>query len=242
MPFCEHCGAKVLGDACDKCSAAQDDSSVPPQPINGPNQVSITPASAPANPSESPVKSKALLSQFQKNVVFIAVTVFILVAAGMLVNNTIHVRARHLEEQKVEWRKANIKILKDLSDIGALSTEEQTRVDNAGDDIERLQQVLLDIHQERITIWLSHLEDVVERKRHLQTLNYTNVVAFGQASEYADAAHNIARQEAKAKENLAGYELAIKNIRQWKPVSFEDFRAGRLIDPGSSGPPKSAEQ
>jgi hypothetical protein len=89
--------------------------------------------------------------------VFIAVTVFILVAAGMLVNNTIHVRARHLEEQKVEWRKANIKILKDLSDIGALSTEEQTRVDNAGDDIERLQQVLLDIHQERITIWLSHL-------------------------------------------------------------------------------------
>jgi hypothetical protein len=242
MLYCGDCGTEIAsGEACNKCGTARIDSSVSPQPSFGSKQPSISAEAALPVPAELVVKSKPFLNQFQKNVLFIAVTVFILVGASIWVNSTIQARARHLEEQKVEWRKANIKILKDLSGIGALSTEEQTRVDNAGDDLDRLQQVLLDIHQERINYWTNQLEDVEERKHKVQTLS-TLIETVSDQSEYSEAVQTVSKQEEKAEENLGGYESSKAKIRQWKPVSFEDFRAGKLIDPGSTEPPKAGEQ
>ncbi len=220
MPFCEDCGAEIFnGEPCKKCNPVQASSDRASTVFVG-----------------SSVKSTAFLSQFQKNVLFVAVTVFILVAASITVNYVLHERERHLEEQKVQWKKSNIKILKDLSDIGALSTEEQTRLDNAGDDLDRIQQVLLDIHEERITVWSHRMEDLEKQYRNLQT-DYYSQATYGNSME-----PKLQQEIAEAKDNLTGYVSARAKIRQWKPIPFEVFRTGKMIDPGTSELAKPSEQ
>ncbi len=173
------------------------------------------------------------MNQFQKNVVFIALTACILGAGGYGVNYAIQEHARHVEEQKVAWHKANIKTLKDLSAIGALSTEEQIRVDNAGDDVDRLQQVLLDIHQERINYWSNVLEDMKERQHKLQGM-YLTAASYGMTGQYYEASQTITKNSQKAALNVLGYTAAKEIIRKWKPISFEDYKAGKLIDAPTS--------
>jgi hypothetical protein len=173
------------------------------------------------------------VNQFQKNVIFIALTACFLGAIGYGVNYAIQEHARHLEEQKIAWHKANIKALKDLSAIGALSTEEQIRVDNAGDDVDRLQQVLLDIHQERINYWSNVLEEAKERKQKLQGM-YSQAVSYGLTDKYNDANATIVKNAQKAAMNVLGYTAAKEKIRDWKPISFEDYRAGKLLDAPAS--------
>lgn len=181
------------------------------------------------------------MNQFQKNVLFVAVTACVLGLVGFGINYALQEHARRVEEQRVQWRKANIKALKDLSGIGALSTEEQTRVDNAGDDFDRLQQVLLDIHQERINYWSSRLENAAARREKLQQ-TYTLAAAYGLNGQYSEAANEVSEDAQKATENLLGYRAAKERIRAWKSVSFEDYRAGRLIDPRSTTPPKPSQE
>lgn len=237
MPFCQDCGAEIFdGAPCQKCGAAQTSHTISNPPIGDTNPLSISIDKSPVADSISPVKPKHFINQFQKNVLFVAVTIFILVVGCILVNDAIQQRAKHVEEQKVQWKKANIKILKGLSGIGALSTEEQTRVDNAGDDLDRLQQVLIDIHQERITFWSGRVKQIGEQSRDLPT-NYYSEAIYGNSVR-----SKLQRELAEANDNLAGYQASIDKIRNWKPISFEDFRAGKSIDPGSSEQPKSGEQ
>lgn len=169
------------------------------------------------------------MNQFQKNVLFIAFTACIVVLLGFGANYALQEHTRHIEEQKLQWRKANLKNLKDMSAIGALSTEEQIRVDNAGDDLDRLQQVLLDIHQERINFWSNALEDAQKRQQKLRD-NYVQLAAYDYSGQLAGAARTISEQITKAQENYAGYVAAKARIRAWRPVSFEDFRTGKLLD------------
>jgi hypothetical protein len=42
--------------------------------------------------------------------------------------------------------------------------------------------------------------------------------------------NEISEEGEKAAENLAGYRAAKENIRAWKPVSFDDYRDGKLVD------------
>jgi len=250
MPFCEDCGAEFLDGAfCTNCGAAQNNLPVSHQTIRGARLPSTTPSNAQLDHTESNRASKPFLNQFQRNVVFVAITVLLLVVAGIFVNGAMQARAKRIEEQKIQWKKANIKILKDLSGIGALSTEEQTRVDNAGDDLDRLQQVLLDIHQERITFWRGQLDELQDAATKYQNLR----AQYGglQDGYYSPAVNDpsvieagseLQKKLATARDNLAGYEYSWANIRRWKPVSFENFRAGKMIDPGPTGQANPSEQ
>jgi hypothetical protein len=172
------------------------------------------------------------MNQFQKNVLFIGATLLAIVAICFGINFAIqtHTRAlqeqaRLLDERKTAWKKDNIRALKSLSGIGALSTEEQIRVDNAGDDLERLQQVLLDIHQERCNYWESSLEDVADRQRKLE--NITREVGYTDDSQITDIARTISEQETKARSNLIGFRAAMAKIHDWRPSKFEDYRPDR---------------
>ncbi len=118
------------------------------------------------------------MNQFQKNVVFVGAAVLVIIAVCFGISFAMQVHSRNLqerarlqEEQKLAWKKDNVRALKALSGIGALSPEEQTLVDNAGDDVEQPQQVLLDIHQERGTYWVGRLQDVAERRKILEQLS-----------------------------------------------------------------------
>jgi len=173
------------------------------------------------------------VNQFQKNVLFLALTACVLGAVGLGANYAIQEHARRVEEQKVAWHTADIKALKDLSAIGALSTDEQIRVDNAGDDVDRLQQVLLDIHQERINYWSNVLEDTKERKQKLQHM-YTAAATYGLTGKYNEVSETISNQGQKAAMNVLGYTAAKEKIREWKPVSFEAYRSGKVIDAPAS--------
>jgi hypothetical protein len=188
--------------------------------------------------------TRSILSQFQRNVLFIAITCFVLGMTAALIIHTTHQNELRIAEQKVQWKKANIKALKDLSVIGALSTEEQTRVDNAGDDLDRLQQVLLDIHQERLNYWVNQAEELhesnkdIERTRTnlLSQVGYVDPEVQAKLGEWKDAYDT---KMAKCRTNIIGYREAKEKIHQWKSISFEDFQSGKKIMSGSlpkSGP------
>ncbi len=169
------------------------------------------------------------MNSFQKNVLFIGLVVVVIIAAafGFKFASDAHNRALAAEtaqesERKEEWKKDNIRQLKSLSGIGALSTEEQVRVDNAGDDLARLQQVLLDIHQERITFWSRKLEDTIERRRKLQTV--ASEVGYSYSSEIADASQTISKDFSEARENVVGYKKAMVYIRAWRPSDYARYK------------------
>ena len=93
----------------------------------------------------------------------------------------------------------------DLSVLGNLSSEQQTRIDNAGDDIDRLQQTLLDLHQKQYEGWAFQ-----SRVAALQGNNESRVQAEFQAESF---------------------KAARQRIHDWKPVTFEDYVAGKVTQP-----------
>lgn len=92
------------------------------------------------------------MNTFQKNALFLAIVIFVLGITASVGYYSYEAHTKAVEEQVSAWRKQNIRELKDLNRIGVLSTEEQKRLDDAGDDVDRIQQVLLDLHTERHTI------------------------------------------------------------------------------------------
>lgn len=83
------------------------------------------------------------MNQFQKNVAAIAVAVVAVVSISLGINFAWQAHTRSVQEeatrtigQRTEWQKENIRSLKDLSDVGKLSTEEQDRLDRAGNDVD----------------------------------------------------------------------------------------------------------
>jgi hypothetical protein len=168
------------------------------------------------------------MNTFQKNVVFLAIVVFVLCGTLMVGYYVYQSHKRTDAEQRAAWMKQNIRELKDLNQIGVLSTEEQTRLDNAGDDVEKLQQVLLDLHTERHTLWIGHMQDIEEREQALRRVyNYGSYDFNGQ---YRDAAVELAKDRKLAQENIDAYQRGYLNIRAWRPTSFEQFQAGTPRD------------
>jgi hypothetical protein len=126
--------------------------------------------------------------------------------------------------------------VKALSGIGELSTDEQKRFDVAGDDPERVQQALIDIHQGRITFWREQLDDVQERKRKLQSvIGYSASGLF--EGQFQEAAQSIKKDEAEAEKQLNGYTFAYERIQAWRPISFEVYQALKK----SQGKPSDAD-
>jgi hypothetical protein len=236
MPFCPECGAEKFGDTCNKCSVSPTATiaNKPESQERISQQGQITISSSPSDPDSLP---RPFLNAFQKNVIFVAATLLVLATIAFFGNNYVQERARHLAEQKIQWRKANIKVLKDMSRIGALSTEEQTRVDNAGDDYDRLQQVLLDIHQERLNYWSHRIDDLLTKYREYKSSPYSQAV-YGEDT----VTPKYQKVIGEAKENYDGFTAAKVKIRAWKPVSFEDFQAGKMIDSGAAQHDKPTEQ
>jgi hypothetical protein len=174
------------------------------------------------------------MNQFQKNVVFVGAAVLVIIAVCFGISFAMQVHSRNLqerarlqEEQKLAWKKDNVRALKALSGIGALSPEEQTLVDNAGDDVERLQQVLLDIHQERSTYWVGRLQDVADRRKKLEQLSM--VAGYSYYGQVNETAQSISKDEEEDRNNLRGYQTAMAKIRDWRPSKFEDYHPAEPV-------------
>jgi len=177
------------------------------------------------------------MNSFQRNALFVGILLFVLAAVGGFGYHLYQAHEAEAAEQKVAWKKENIRRLKDLSQIGALSTEEQTRLDAAGDDVDRIQQVLLDLHTERHTFWEADLMDVEDKERKLR--NVGALVTVFDGGELREAAESLDRERIRDEANLQGFEQGERDIRAWKPISFEEFQAEQrngTVDREPTGP------
>jgi hypothetical protein len=168
------------------------------------------------------------VNQFQKNVLFAggAVTLVICITLGLYFGIQSHIaeQNRATAEQKTAWHNENIRSLKALSAVGILSTEEQQRLDVAGDDPDRVQQALLDIHQGRMTYWQAGIDDAHERARKLSAIYGTDESQY-YGGQIQEAAISIKKDESNAELQLAGYTEAYGQIQAWRPVSFEQYQS-----------------
>ncbi len=133
-------------------------------------------------------------------------------------------RRRAAEQQlRAQWRSANVQQLMALSAVGRLSVEEQTRLDRAGNDPERIRQVLVQIHEERLANAGKDLQDAEQRKVELQgTSGYKVYADQPQPKDLVELAN---QDEWTATSAIAQYADALRRIRAWQPVSYEDFPA-----------------
>lgn len=84
-----------------------------------------------------------------------------------------------------------------------------------------MQQVLIDIHEGRITSWRAELQDAEERKAKLKTLNSGGY--YGYLPQFQEAASAIQKDESQANDEIEEYRRALAEIHAWRPTTFEDY-------------------
>jgi ketosteroid isomerase-like protein len=166
------------------------------------------------------------MNQFQRNVLFIAAAAILIVAVsfGLYFGITSHLaeQAKVDAARQLAWHNENIRQLKELSEVGVFSDEEQKRLDAAGDDPERMQQALLDIHQGRATLWKARLDDAEERATKLRILVGGSPYEYG---GYQEVAASIRKDDDEARSQLSAFATAYHNIEAWRPMTFEQYQA-----------------
>jgi hypothetical protein len=130
----------------------------------------------------------------------------------------------------------NAAALRDLGRIGALTTEEQARVDKAGDDSRPLQQVLLDVDQERIDYWRAKLNaelySLFEWERLKRASSYAIYKNDTLPSQYGEAGLKLSQKVDSDEEDLSNFVAARTALQLWKPMSFEAYKTGQSSTQG----------
>jgi hypothetical protein len=175
------------------------------------------------------------MNQFQKNAAFVtgAAIVTVVVSIGLYFGITSHLsdQAKADSASQLAWHNENIRRLKELSVVGIFSPEEQKRLDVAGDDPEKMQQALLDIHQGRSTIWQASLDDAQERGKKLKAL--VGYSPYGYSDEYQEAAQSIEKDDTKARSQLIEFTAGYRRIENWRPMTFQQYQASLTGKPAS---------
>lgn len=141
----------------------------------------------------------------------------------------IQVHTRHLQEQarlqdelKIEWKKENVRVLKSLSAIGALSPEEQVRVDNGRGTTWSVCKRFCSTYIKNATpIGRAVSKMFADRRKKLEDI--TMNTGYGYYGQVKEAEQSISKDETEARENLLGFRMAMVSIRDWRPSKFGDF-------------------
>jgi uncharacterized membrane protein YvbJ len=109
MAFCTACGHLISDEDrfCSACAAPQELKTKKESQTSAVTSLLSVEEDASTVPV---VGGRSKINQFQKNVLFIAVTAFVVGLAGFGINYSIQEHSRRVEEQKVQWKKVNIKV------------------------------------------------------------------------------------------------------------------------------------
>ncbi len=167
--------------------------------------------------------------QSRKSGLVVWTTAALLLAAlavvGVLAHQSAERRRAAEDQLRKQWQQQNLQALLALSAIGRLSVEEQTRLDRAGDDPERMRQLLIQTHEERLANAGKDLQDAQQRKVELEgTSGYKVYADQPQPKDLVELAN---QDEWTATSAIAQYADALRRIRAWQPVTYEAFAASR---------------
>lgn len=133
---------------------------------------------------------------------------------------------RHERESQMlhaRWREENMRALLQLSAVGRLSVEEQAQLDGVGEDPERMRQVLVRVHEDRLADAAKDLEDAQQRKVELQ--NGSGYKVYADQPQPKDLVALADQDEWAATSALARYAEGLRRIRMWQPVTYGAFVA-----------------
>jgi len=151
------------------------------------------------------------------------VLILLLSVVAVLAHRALAQREAHERMMRARWREANVRALMAMSEAGRLPAYEQAQFDGAGDDPERMRQVLIRIHEERLADASKDLEDAQQRKMQLET--------DGGYKVYADQVQprdlvQLANEDEWAATSAVGqYAEALRRLRAWQPESYAAFAA-----------------
>ncbi|MBS1785095.1 MAG: hypothetical protein JST24_06680 [Acidobacteria bacterium] len=158
-----------------------------------------------------------------KNVLFIALVIIVTAGAVLGIKYAIDAHAAAVALQAKIQNQKWIGQLMNLNSCGALTTEEQTRLDNAGDDPFKVQTALIQIHQNRANFWIGQLKDAADRQQKLDNLLASEPsLAFYQASQVADTRAKIKSDATQAAQEEVSFEVTLKSLKAWRPLTDKE--------------------
>jgi hypothetical protein len=133
----------------------------------------------------------------------------------------------------------NAAALRDLSRIGALTIGEQARVDKAGDDSRRLQQVLLDVDQERIDYWRAKLNTELDKLGEWERVKNASSYAIYKEDalpwQYGEAGLNLSQKVNSDQDDLSNFLAARMALQLWTPMSYAAYKTAQSGTQGIVG-------
>ncbi len=165
-------------------------------------------------------------------VALVCVVLVVLLTGVWLVAHRASVRGeQRTQALRAGWRAQNQQALLAMSAVGRLPVYQQAQLDRAGDDPERMRQVMIEIHEERLATASKDLEDAQQRKVELEGGGGYKV--FADQSQPKDLVELANDDEWAATSAIGRYAEALRRIRAWQPESFAAFTAngGNAIMP-----------
>ncbi len=141
-------------------------------------------------------------------------------------------RVEHRQHQRslrlhAGWRQQNTASLLALSAVKGPSAEEGARLHRAGDDPEQLRQALIEIQALRLAYANRDLDDAQRRRAELESAGRHNGTGLPPAQ--AELAQLAKEDAAHASAEIAIYQRALRNVKQWQPISYQSYLASRSV-------------
>jgi hypothetical protein len=189
-----------------------------------------------------------VVSVFTKRAVAITLAMLVVLGASLGVTCAVQTYTRHLQElaqkeadHKLAWKKANIRALIEMSNVQEFSSDEQDRIDHAGDDMYKIHQVIFAIVQERQNYWYTRVVKLNGAIHELRQSS-TNIATLGIRDENeknAEALANGYRVKDEMSKTLWAFTEAKDKLEKWQPSALDTFKEEIPFDtPTTTSSPK----
>lgn len=158
-----------------------------------------------------------------KSLFLLALTLVLTAGAILGIKYSLDAHAAAVALQAKQQNQKWIAQLEALNTCGQLTTEEQTRLDNAGDDPFKVQTAYIQIHQNRLNFWDGQINDVIDRSTKLDNLVATN--PYLDAAQVQEARVKIKDDAVRAMNEHNGFKAALKALKDWRPLSDSEQAA-----------------
>ena len=164
-------------------------------------------------------------SPFQKNFLFVLLSVSALGGLGLGASSIINTMSTRREAARVRDRQARVERVMALNTCAHFTDGERARLDKVDLDPMGTKRVLLAIHKERMETWASNFQAALESMERYRQLHRDSPSYISYLPEFTRAKDKAA----EALKELRGFEAAVKALEALDPMA-DPKKVDRALD------------